>query len=126
MRYGLYDARGYDFPVEKRYAELWRAGIAPSPDCNYAFCPESAGTAPRALQALGLLGVTYLLQNRRDEPLLRRAPAGLRRARTRASTATRRRCRARSSSTASRWSTAATRRAPRSTAAGLPRARRWR
>jgi hypothetical protein len=69
MRYGLYDARGYDFPFEERYAELWRRVIAASPDCNYAFCPESAGRSPRALQALGLLGVTDLLQNRRDGPL---------------------------------------------------------
>jgi hypothetical protein len=69
MRYGLYDARGYDFPFEKRYAELWRRVIAQSPDCNYAFCPESAGSSPRALRALGLLGVTDLLQNHRDPPL---------------------------------------------------------
>lgn len=69
MRYGLYDARGYDFPFEKRYALLWRQVIAQSPDCNYAFCPESAGRSPRALQALGLLGVTDLLQNRGDPPL---------------------------------------------------------
>ena len=69
MRYGLYDARGYDFPFEERYAELWRRVIAASPDCNYAFCPESAGRSPRALQALGLLGVTDLLQNHRDPPL---------------------------------------------------------
>ena len=25
MRYGLYDARGYDYPVERRYDTLWRA-----------------------------------------------------------------------------------------------------
>jgi hypothetical protein len=69
VRYGLYDARGYDFPFEKRYAELWRRVIATSPDCNYAFCPEAAGRSPRALRALGLLGVTDLLQNRGDPPL---------------------------------------------------------
>jgi Bacterial membrane protein YfhO len=68
MRYHLYDARGYDFPFEERYSLLWRDVIAPSP-CNYAFCPEAAGTSPRALQALGLLGVTDLLQSRRDAPL---------------------------------------------------------
>jgi hypothetical protein len=69
MRYGLYDARGYDLPVEKRYAELWRRVIAPSPDCNYAFCSESAGTSPAALRGLALLGVADLLQNQRDRPL---------------------------------------------------------
>ena len=29
MRYGLYDARGYDYPVERRYDTLWRATVAP-------------------------------------------------------------------------------------------------
>ena len=76
MRYGVYDARGYDYPVEDRYAELWRRVITPSDNCNYAFCPESAGTTPRALHALGLFGVSHLLQNRRDKPL-RGVPAGL-------------------------------------------------
>jgi hypothetical protein len=69
MRYGLYDARGYDLPSERRYAELWRRVIAESPSCNYAFCPESAGRSPQALKALGLLGVTDLLQNHGDPPL---------------------------------------------------------
>jgi hypothetical protein len=78
MRYGLIDARGYDFPVEQRYAKLWQRVIAQSPNCNYAFCPESAGRSPAALKALGLLGVTELLQSRRDPPLraLRTAYAG--------------------------------------------------
>ena len=69
MRYGIHDARGYDFPVEERYAELWRRVITPSSDCNYAFCPESAATTARALRALALFGVSNLLQNRRDPPL---------------------------------------------------------
>jgi hypothetical protein len=69
MRYDVYDARGYDYPVEERYAELWRRVITPSENCNYAFCPESADTTPRALHSLGLLGVSYLLQHRRDPPL---------------------------------------------------------
>ena len=77
MRYGLYDARGYDYPVEERYAELWRDAIAPAPGCNYAFCPESRRPTPRRCRALGLLGVTDLLQNRGDPPL-RGLPAGLR------------------------------------------------
>ncbi|HEV8152854.1 MAG TPA: YfhO family protein [Solirubrobacteraceae bacterium] len=69
MRYDLYDARGYDYPVELRYAELWKRVITPSTNCNYAFCPESAGTTPAALKALGILGVHDLLQQRRDAPL---------------------------------------------------------
>jgi hypothetical protein len=69
MRYGLYDARGYDLPMEKRYTELWRSVITPLRPCNYAFCPQAAATNPGALKALGLLGVRYLLQGPRDPPL---------------------------------------------------------
>jgi hypothetical protein len=69
MRYDVYDARGYDYPVELRYADLWKRVITPSKTCNYAFCPESAGTTPAALKALGILGVQHLLQQRRDKPL---------------------------------------------------------
>ncbi len=29
MRYGLYDARSYDYPVERRYDRLWRREVAP-------------------------------------------------------------------------------------------------
>ena len=29
MRYGLYDARGYDYPVERRYDRLWRGTAGP-------------------------------------------------------------------------------------------------
>ena len=30
MRYGLYDARGYDYPIERRYDTLWRRAVAPN------------------------------------------------------------------------------------------------
>ena len=67
MRYGLYDARGYDYPVERRYDTFWRAGIAP----DAAFIPptSSARTDEPALRALGLLGVKDLLQQHGDPPL---------------------------------------------------------
>jgi hypothetical protein len=71
MRYGLYDARGYDYPVERRYERLWQFHIATTPLCLYAFCPQSVASRPEALRALGLFGVTHLIQNRRDEPLRR-------------------------------------------------------
>ena len=32
MRYGLYDARGYDYPVERRYDTLWRAAATTGGD----------------------------------------------------------------------------------------------
>jgi hypothetical protein len=78
MRYGLYDARGYDIPVEERYARMWQRAVSPNPGCNYALCPNVAGSTPRALGALGVLGVRYLLQAPRDPPLphLRMAYSG--------------------------------------------------
>jgi hypothetical protein len=69
MRYGLYDVRGYVIPTEERYFELWRQAIAPGGDCYYLFCTQSAPAEPRAFQALGLLGVSSLLQHPGDPPL---------------------------------------------------------
>jgi hypothetical protein len=69
MRFGLLDARGYDYPVERRYERLWHRYVASNQTCLYAFCPQSASSRPEALRALGLLGVTYLLQNSADPPL---------------------------------------------------------
>jgi hypothetical protein len=73
LSYRLYDARGYDLPVEKRYVQLWRAGVPVPEQCNYAFCPGSVSSRPAALRVLGLFGVRHLLQNRRDA-LLRGLP----------------------------------------------------
>jgi hypothetical protein len=69
MRYGIYDARGYVIPEETRYADLWRRAITPNPDCYYSFCTVAADTSSRALRALGVIGVSLLLQNHRDQPL---------------------------------------------------------
>jgi hypothetical protein len=69
IRYRLYDVRGYVIPTEKRYFELWRHAIAPSSDCYYLFCTQAAPAKPRAYRALGLLGVTSLLQDPGDNPL---------------------------------------------------------
>jgi Bacterial membrane protein YfhO len=66
LRFGLYEARGYDLPIMRRFDRFWRSQIS----------PESASVAkglldipltvrevtPRALRALRLLGVTDLLQ----------------------------------------------------------------
>jgi hypothetical protein len=68
IRYGLFDVRGYVIPTEERYFELWRDAIAP-PGCYYLFCTQSAPAKPNAYRALGLLGVTSLLQNPGDKPL---------------------------------------------------------
>jgi Bacterial membrane protein YfhO len=69
MRYGLYDARGYDYPVERRYEQLWSRYIATDRGCYYASCGLSVAARRRALRVLGLFGVTDVLQDRRQKPL---------------------------------------------------------
>jgi hypothetical protein len=60
MYFGLYDARGYDYPAEKRYDTLWRRNIAPGvPD--FAQPIELATATPLSLPALDLLSVSDLL-----------------------------------------------------------------
>ena len=66
MRYQVPDARGYVVPYEQRYLEYWRRSVATDPDCFYLFCTLSAADSPQALRALGLLGVSLLVENRRD------------------------------------------------------------
>jgi hypothetical protein len=73
MRYRLQDVRGYVIPTEERYFELWRRVI--SPGCYYLFCTQAAPAEPTALQALGLLGVSHLLQHPGDPPLEGALPA---------------------------------------------------
>jgi len=75
MRYGLYDARGYDYPVERRYYELWHRYVSESPTCFFADCGGSVDVRREALHALGLLGVRYILQDSSAPPL---AVSGLR------------------------------------------------
>jgi hypothetical protein len=60
MRYGLYDARGYDYPVEKRYDKLWRATAGPQGDV----IPPTVLALPTeaSLRTLSLLSVSDLLQ----------------------------------------------------------------
>ncbi len=67
MRYGLYDARSYDYPIEARYDRLWVRYVAP----HVPFIPPTtlASTTPVALRVLGLLGVSSLMQQPIDPPL---------------------------------------------------------
>jgi hypothetical protein len=60
MRYGLYDARNYDFPIEKRYDVMWRRFVFPLPYQPGA--PQWVLTVtPEALRVLGMLGVTDVM-----------------------------------------------------------------
>ena len=60
MRFGLYDARGYDFPVEKRFDALWRRSVAPGVG-DFTQPEEFAARHPGSLQALDLLSVSDLV-----------------------------------------------------------------
>ena len=81
MRYRLYDARGYDFPIERRYNRLWRTQVTDDED---GFAPPTllAATTEPALRALGLLGVADIMQPPGEPPLqgLRATYEGPRRA----------------------------------------------
>ena len=67
MRYGLFDARGYDFPVEKRYDELWQHSIRKLE--GFVIHNQRAPINPRSLRALSLFGVADVLQAPQDPPL---------------------------------------------------------
>ncbi len=63
MRYGLYDARGYDYPVERRFDHLWRGTAGPDerPDpADHAWRSRRA----ESLRTLSLLSVSDVLQAR--------------------------------------------------------------
>lgn len=68
MTYDLYDARGYDFPVEKRFDRLWRRAVAPGV-VTITQPVEYATATPAALRALNLLSVSDLLQDTGDRAL---------------------------------------------------------
>ena len=66
MRYGLYDARGYDYPVEKRYDDLWRSTARFADPLIQP--PQRAADSARALRTLSLLGVSDLLHYANGPP----------------------------------------------------------
>lgn len=61
MHFGLYDARGYDFPVEQRLDSLWRHSIANGTLLDFTQPEQYAGATPAALRALSLLSVRDLV-----------------------------------------------------------------
>lgn len=76
MRYGLYDARGYDYPIEARYESFWKRNVVREP---FTFTPRTtlARGDGQSLHALRLLGVTDIVQDGAD-PALRRSDLRLR------------------------------------------------
>ena len=65
MRYGLYDARGYDYVVERRHDRLWSETVGSSPEG----LPTRAPVNPTSLRTLSLLSVADLIQDPGDPPL---------------------------------------------------------
>jgi hypothetical protein len=71
LRYGLYDARGYDFPIERRYKRLWIALVNP----GLVFFPGYSGPMlvgdlnPTTLRGLSFFGVGSILAGPSDPPL---------------------------------------------------------
>jgi len=69
MRYGLRDGRGYDYPTDKRYDDLWRRAVVEPDPIGLTLPSTQASTTPAALRAMGLLAVSRILQPPDDDPL---------------------------------------------------------
>ena len=76
IRYGLYDARGYDLPVIKRFGELWSKYVGPPtpllpldtpavPILNLILPPGG----PESVRVLSLLGVKDFLVQKGETPI---------------------------------------------------------
>jgi hypothetical protein len=68
MRYGLYDARGYDVPVDLRFGNFWATNVHELVPGVQILMPGGRPSA-RAMRALSLLGVADVLQDPADPPL---------------------------------------------------------
>jgi hypothetical protein len=73
FEFGLYEARGYDLPIVRRYDRLWRREVTPDVAPQFAallnVSLELPEVTPRALRTLRLLGVTHILRAARVRPL---------------------------------------------------------
>jgi hypothetical protein len=66
MRYGLRDGRGYDYPTDKRYDDLWRRAVTKPDPLGFALPSTQADSNETALRAMGLLAVSRVMS---DAPL---------------------------------------------------------
>jgi Bacterial membrane protein YfhO len=71
LRYRLYDARGYDFPIERRYRRLWGAVVNPDQQDFLGFSAPLYLTniTPASLRALSLFGVADIMVAPDSPPL---------------------------------------------------------
>jgi len=74
INFGLFEARGYDLPVEERFDRLWRSQLSPEFPTQVGIYPQYIPLSlprvtPRRLHALSVLGVTHVMQPVGDPPL---------------------------------------------------------
>ncbi|MEA2364188.1 MAG: hypothetical protein QOD71_3333, partial [Thermoleophilaceae bacterium] len=73
LDFKLYEARGYDFPIIRRYDRFWRSELSPeSPSLARGLIDVALSlrnVTDRTVRALRVLGVTHLLQPPTQEPL---------------------------------------------------------
>jgi len=65
MRFGLYEARGYDLPIVRRFDRIWRSQVTPTAGTVAAGLVDVPlrfpAPTPSALRLMRLLGVTHIL-----------------------------------------------------------------
>ena len=74
MNHDLYEPRGYDLPIEKRYDRLWRTRLSPEFPSQVGPYPQNIPLSlpkvdPERLRVLGLLGTRYVMQPLSDPVL---------------------------------------------------------
>jgi hypothetical protein len=69
MSFGLYDARGYDYPTEGRYDTLWRRSVNSRPTISQP--TERADETAASIRALSLLSASDLMVSPGEPPLRR-------------------------------------------------------
>jgi Bacterial membrane protein YfhO len=67
MRYGIYDARGYDYPIVERFDRLWQGTVEPV--TPFAVHTIRTPITDSSLRTLSLFGVRQIMQQTQDEPL---------------------------------------------------------
>ena len=92
MRYGLRDGRGYDYPTDKRYDDLWRRAVTKPDPLGFTLPSTQASSERDGAARAGAAGRVAGHERRAPLPL-----PELYAGRTRGSTRTPTRCRARSS-----------------------------
>ena len=74
MNYELFEARGYDLPVEYRFDRLWRSRMSPEFPTQVGAYPQFIPLSlpkvtPERLATLSVLGVRHVMQPATDPPL---------------------------------------------------------